>query len=164
MRPCLFVLGHASDGVQRRCGQVIRRMPSEVLRRPWSCSPRLAPRRFARADREHGLGKIAGLGAQAAAAAVSAGKPGRAVELLEQTRGLLLADVFETHSDLAELRATAPGLAEEFERVRDALDSAQDASTDLSLLPMSGSAASPGGDFSNMGGWETHRQETQQHW
>ncbi|WP_184540480.1 CHAT domain-containing protein, partial [Streptosporangium becharense] len=86
--------------------------------------PRLAPRRLRRADREHGLGEVAGLAADAAAAAIEVGRPERAVELLEQARGVLLGEAMAAHGDLTDLRVRAPELARRFTQLRDALDAA----------------------------------------
>ncbi|WP_335984021.1 CHAT domain-containing tetratricopeptide repeat protein [Streptomyces sp. CA2R106] len=81
--------------------------------------PRLAGRRLERADREHALGRVSGLAAQAVAVAVAAGRPQRGVELLERARGLLLAEgMLERSADLARLRERAPGLADEFVRLQ----------------------------------------------
>ena len=88
--------------------------------------PQVVPRALVRADREYSLGRLASLAAQAAAVAVTAGRPGRAVELLEQTRGVLVADTLDARSsDLTRLRGQQPGLAGEFDKLRariDALD------------------------------------------
>ena len=85
--------------------------------------PQVAPRTLARQDRSHRLGLLAGLAEAAAAAAVGAGQPGRAVELLEQTRGLLVADTLQARSsDLGRLRNANPELADEFEGLRNRLD------------------------------------------
>jgi tetratricopeptide (TPR) repeat protein len=92
--------------------------------------PQIAPWRLSRADREHGLGEIAGLAAEAASAAIEAGRSERGVELLEQARGVLLAQVMDIRGDLSDLRASAPSLAEEFERLRDELDAVDHAHTE----------------------------------
>ncbi|MFJ8588886.1 CHAT domain-containing protein [Streptomyces sp. NPDC093595] len=84
--------------------------------------PSLAPRRLLRDDQEFRLGRAAGLGAEAAACAHRCGDPGLAVRLLEQSRGVLLAQAFDADSDLTRLRAAAPGLADRFERLRQVLD------------------------------------------
>jgi CHAT domain-containing protein/tetratricopeptide (TPR) repeat protein len=83
--------------------------------------PRVAPRHLRRQDREYRLGEMAGLGAEAAACALSAGRPERAIELLELTRGVLLGESMSGHTDLARLRLRDPGLAREFELLRDRL-------------------------------------------
>ena len=57
--------------------------------------PQAAPRNLTRADRQYSLGRLASIAALAAAAAVAAGQPGRGVELLEQTRGILAADTLD---------------------------------------------------------------------
>jgi CHAT domain/Tetratricopeptide repeat len=81
--------------------------------------PQLTPRRLVRADREHRLGQLAALPGQAAAAAISADRPEYAVELLEQTRGLLLAETLGSRSEVSGLRKSEPELAAAFERLRD---------------------------------------------
>jgi len=81
--------------------------------------PQLAPAVLARADREHSLGRLMSFAGDAAAAAVAAGKPARAAELLEQTRGILVADQLDARgSDLATLRAAHPRLADEIDQAR----------------------------------------------
>ncbi len=54
--------------------------------------PMTASRGLRRLDREHALKAFTGAASQAAAAAVSAGQPVRAVELFEHARGFLLAE------------------------------------------------------------------------
>ncbi|MBE8475992.1 CHAT domain-containing tetratricopeptide repeat protein [Streptomyces justiciae] len=67
-----------------------------------------------RADRELGLRDSSWLPRTVAAAALSASRPERAVELLEQVRGILMAEALHARQDLSALRALAPDLAEEF--------------------------------------------------
>ncbi|WP_054812743.1 CHAT domain-containing tetratricopeptide repeat protein [Nocardia arizonensis] len=88
--------------------------------------PQISPRRLIRSDREYNLGEIAGLGGEAASAAIAAGRPELAVELLEQARGVLLAETMDSYRDLDELRACATDLADRFTGLRDALDAADD--------------------------------------
>ncbi|MGW6567799.1 CHAT domain-containing protein [Streptomyces sp. NPDC054975] len=83
--------------------------------------PRLAPRGLARADQEDRLAGGTGLASDAAAFALRTGDPLTALTLLEQGRGILLAQGVEARGDLSRLRAADPALAAEFERVRDAL-------------------------------------------
>ena len=81
--------------------------------------PQIAPRSLVRADREHSLGQLRSLAGEAAAAAAASGLPGRAVELLEQARGVLVADTLDARSsDLSRLRSRQPGLADEFGKLR----------------------------------------------
>ena len=81
--------------------------------------PQLTPRSLARADREHQLSESGPLAGVAAAAAIAAGRPERAVELLEQTRSVLAANTVDARSsDLNRLRETAPELAGAFEELR----------------------------------------------
>ncbi|MCM2387675.1 CHAT domain-containing protein [Streptomyces albipurpureus] len=88
--------------------------------------PQVAPRRLERMDRESGLGRIAGLGPEAAGAALAAGAPETAVELLEQARGVLIEERLGARSQTARLAAVDPGLAAEFERLRVLLDLADE--------------------------------------
>ncbi|MFG2174026.1 CHAT domain-containing protein [Streptomyces niveus] len=81
-------------------------------------------------DRGHMIGEAGSLAGVAAAAALNVGRPQRAVELLEQSRGVLTAESAEAGgadggSDLDELRSAAPDLAQAIDEVRnrrDALD------------------------------------------
>jgi tetratricopeptide (TPR) repeat protein len=84
--------------------------------------PRMIVRDVERADRERRLRAASGLAATVAAAAISTGRPERAVELLEQARGLVLASTLETRSDLTELRSLAPDLATPFDELRRAVN------------------------------------------
>ncbi|MGW4796301.1 CHAT domain-containing protein, partial [Nonomuraea sp. NPDC004297] len=93
--------------------------------------PRLAPRHRDRADREHGLGDMSGLAADAAAAAIAAGRPHHAVELLEQARGILFGELMSERGDLLRLHDHAPELAGRFERLRAELDAGRPYTLDL---------------------------------
>ncbi|MFE4382897.1 CHAT domain-containing protein [Streptomyces cyaneofuscatus] len=84
----------------------------------------LAPWRLSRADREFGLGELEGLGSEAAGAALSCGDSGRAVELLEQTRGVMLHQTLDLRGDIDTLRAASSDLADAFEELRTRRDAA----------------------------------------
>ncbi|MFD3659970.1 CHAT domain-containing protein [Streptomyces sp. NPDC058659] len=84
--------------------------------------PFAASGRLARSDQERGLSRVRGLAAEAAACAVNAGRPERAVSLLEQGRGVLLGRAMATRDGLGRLRGAHPGLAERFVSIRDRLD------------------------------------------
>jgi len=84
--------------------------------------PALAPRQVAGEDAEHVLARFPGLACDAAACAVAAGRPGRAVELLELGRGVLLGRLIEGRDDLAALRERDPELAARLGELRAALD------------------------------------------
>ncbi|WP_409235586.1 CHAT domain-containing protein [Streptomyces sp. PA5.6] len=86
----------------------------------------VAPRHLVRDDQEFLLSRTVGLGAAAAACAVRCGRPGLAVGLLEQARGVILSHAFDADSDLTRLRESAPDLAARFEELRQALDTATD--------------------------------------
>jgi tetratricopeptide (TPR) repeat protein len=79
----------------------------------------LAPGSLTRTDREHQISRIADLPGEAAAAALAAGRPDRAVELLERLRGLLTADVLDLRGqELARLRQDQPDLAGRLGKLR----------------------------------------------
>ena len=81
--------------------------------------PRAAARSLARHDREHLLGRLSAFPSRAAAVAVAAGRPERAVELLEQTRGILVADTVNARGgESARLHAEAPALAAAFDELQ----------------------------------------------
>jgi tetratricopeptide (TPR) repeat protein len=79
--------------------------------------PRLTPDWLTYAGRLSDVRRTEGLPAAAAAAAVELGRPERAVELLELSRGLLQARTLEAR-DLRELRHRSPELHAEFTRLR----------------------------------------------
>ncbi|MEU3428786.1 CHAT domain-containing protein [Streptomyces gardneri] len=74
-------------------------------------------RGLGRADRERLIAEFPSLAANAATCAVRDGKPERAVELLEQGRGILIAQALETRTDHWQLRALAGELADRLEQV-----------------------------------------------
>jgi hypothetical protein len=83
--------------------------------------PLVAPRSLDRTDQEYSLRDFTTLGADAAAAALelagSTGSTARAVELLDQSRGILLTHQLESRSDLSRLRSHDPDLAARFEHL-----------------------------------------------
>ena len=83
--------------------------------------PARAARQLDHADAEHALTDFPGLASDAAACALAAGDPGRAVELLERGRGILLDQALHARTDLDELRAVEPESAARFGELRDAL-------------------------------------------
>jgi tetratricopeptide (TPR) repeat protein len=95
-----------------------------------SVLPQLAPRKLASPDRRRQLGRVAGLAADAASIAVTAGQPERAIELLEQARGILLGEAMGARGDIADLRALDGDLAAEFDRLRAEINAADLASPD----------------------------------
>ncbi len=95
----------------------------EAMERAVALLPRLTPAALARGDRLRQLGRLAGIAGEAAAAAVRAGRPERAAQLLEQTRGILIADSLHARSsELTRLRESAPDLANEFDAMRGRLE------------------------------------------
>lgn len=77
--------------------------------------PFTAPVHLRRSDREFRLGGHSGIAEQAAACALSAGRPEQAVVLLEQARGIVLADLMGRRSILPSLQRSAPELADRLE-------------------------------------------------
>ncbi|MEV6305204.1 CHAT domain-containing protein [Actinoplanes sp. NPDC051861] len=91
--------------------------------------PLLAWRGLDRSVQEKRLTETAGLAGDAAAWALAAGQPERAVELLEQGRQVLWSQAVQTRSDLSLLSVVAPELAAELDQVRRELDGAEAAPT-----------------------------------
>lgn len=81
----------------------------------------VAPRHARRADREFRLADLRGVHTDAAAAALATGDPIRAVELLEQARGVLLVDELDARAGSLALRDRAPHLAAEWDAVLEEL-------------------------------------------
>jgi tetratricopeptide (TPR) repeat protein len=75
-----------------------------------------------RRSREQLLSDWGGLAADAAACAIEAGQLDRAVELLEQGRGVMWSQMLETRTDLTALHETHPGLATSLAQARAQLD------------------------------------------
>lgn len=76
--------------------------------------PRLAARGLRRSDATRWVAEYVRLASDAAAAALAAELPDRAVEVLEMGRGVLLAQALDSRTDLTELRERAPDLADRF--------------------------------------------------
>ena len=86
--------------------------------------PLMAPRHFHRSSQQRMLSRFPTLASDAAAVALRQGRASRAVELLEQGRGVVLSYALETRGDVTELRERYPGLADRFDRTRLELDAA----------------------------------------
>lgn len=84
--------------------------------------PLVADRGLARGDQEGQLRDWPYLAAAAAAAAVRAGSPELAVELLERGRSVLWNQLLDTSSDLSRLEAAHPEMADEFRQLRGQLN------------------------------------------
>ena len=120
--------------------------------------PQFVPRALNRADRENRVGQLSSIASLAASAAVEADRPGRAIELLEQTRGILVADTLDARSgDLTNLRTRQPALADEFERLRDLLETLDH--QDPGIISTDGDTY---GSDDNLGAWwsqvQRHRE------
>ncbi len=79
----------------------------------------LAPLSMSWQDRRDRLRHLAGFAADAARAALAADDAERAVELLEQSRGILLADARDLDADLARLDELMPEACAEYRRLRE---------------------------------------------
>jgi hypothetical protein len=86
--------------------------------------PQLGLRDVDRADRERRVSAAHRLPATAAAVAIAAGRPEHAVELLEQTRGVVFAGTLDTREDTDELRRAAPDLLPRFQQIREEINAA----------------------------------------
>jgi hypothetical protein len=90
--------------------------------------PEVTPRQLSRSDQQYAIGGLAGLAGDAAGLALADlgtskdERAGRALQLLEAGRAVLLSQALDTRSDLTELRQKHPGLAARFEQLRDQLD------------------------------------------
>lgn len=76
--------------------------------------PQVAPAHLGRLHRTDQLADFAGMAANATAVTLYAGDPERAVELMEQGRGVLLGQAIDLHTGLAELRRSDPASADRF--------------------------------------------------
>ena len=86
--------------------------------------PAVSPRSLENTDKQHMLGEFAGLASMAAAITLKAGKePHHALELLELGRGVIAGLLLEMRTDISDLKQKHREIAEEFESLRDELDS-----------------------------------------
>ena len=83
---------------------------------------RLAPRELSLEDRQQELSRHASVACDAAACALWLGSAARALELLEQGRGLLLSQAMDTRGEIGELYRVDPELARSFDELRYSLD------------------------------------------
>jgi CHAT domain/Tetratricopeptide repeat len=83
---------------------------------------RLAWSGLDRGDRLRILADYPTLGSDAFAASLRAAEPGTAIQLLEQARGVLLAEVIEARTDRSALVEAAPELADRMDAIRAELD------------------------------------------
>jgi tetratricopeptide (TPR) repeat protein len=88
-----------------------------------------------RAERERRLQGWTVLAADAAACAISADQPERAIELLEQGRSVLWGQRDALRADLASLALAHPSLARRLEDLRKELEAGGDRTTDLFVEP-----------------------------
>jgi tetratricopeptide (TPR) repeat protein len=85
--------------------------------------PQIAPLSLARTDQEFQLSQVAGFGPRAAACCLELGRAERALELLEQGRGILLAQALDTRESIT-LGRQYPEIASRFIALRNDLDGA----------------------------------------
>jgi hypothetical protein len=97
---------------------------SEILQGAVQLLPLVSPRLLNNNDKQHILGEFAGLASMAAAISLMAGKDEHcALELLELGRCVIAGLLLEMRTDISLLKEQHPGLAAEFESLRDQLDS-----------------------------------------
>lgn len=118
--PSLLPVQHLLGRIAAELGDWAR--ATEALSTAVHLLPMLAPRNLRRRDAEHQLTEIQDVHLDAAAAALNAQDPQRALVLLEQGRGVLLSYALDARTELTDLRGAHPGLADEFEDVVEALD------------------------------------------
>ena len=106
---------------------------------------RVASRDLTRADQEFWLSGFAGIGLEAAAYCLEAGRPEPAVELWEQGRGVLLGQALDLRTDVTRLAEQQPQLAADFTHLRDELDVARQTGMAGTVPPGGARAEPPGG-------------------
>lgn len=84
--------------------------------------PSVAARETPHTDQEHSLGGRVGLVGEAIGAHCALGDPRGALQVAEQSRGVLLGAQLDSRTDLTDLGATHPELARRFAVVRDRLN------------------------------------------
>lgn len=95
----------------------------EIILLVISLVPTLISRSYKNSDKQHVLSWAVGIASDAAATALNAAKgPYAAINLLEQSRGLLANSLEEMRADILDLREKHPSLAEEFIRLQGELN------------------------------------------
>jgi tetratricopeptide (TPR) repeat protein len=101
-----------------------------LMERAVGLLPEVAPRQLERRDQQHSLGGLSGLAGDAAALVLAASadssreRAALALQLVEAGRAVLYSQALEVRSDLTDLAAEHPALAERFARLREMLDPA----------------------------------------
>ncbi|KAH6854937.1 CHAT domain-containing protein [Chaetomium sp. MPI-CAGE-AT-0009] len=91
-------------------------------------------RLLSRDDQQRLTAAFSDIAVETCSLSIQAGEgPSRALELLELGRGLILGLLIEDRSDVSGLAATRPGLAADFERLRDAISQPVDTNLDVAL-------------------------------
>ncbi|MFF7247641.1 CHAT domain-containing protein [Embleya sp. NPDC008237] len=108
--------------------------------------PRLAARGLVRADATRWMTEYSRLASDAAACALTTGRPEEAVELLEVGRGVLLGQALESRTDLTELRERDSELADRFAYLCTRLDGETfaDRAAGPAFAPSAGAEAAEG--------------------
>ncbi|KAF2804948.1 uncharacterized protein BDZ99DRAFT_511473 [Mytilinidion resinicola] len=105
--------------------------------------PKLISRSLPNSDKQHLLSDIAGFACDATAIALQAGKsPLVALNLLEQGRGVLAASLEEMRTEILDLEASHPDLADKFVQLRDELQPS--ISQELSVADLNPGTSSQG--------------------
>lgn len=135
----------APTHIRLRCARFAAMAASELgahrdSLRAYQLSIDLLPRRawhgLARTDRERFLVETTGLAGRACEAALLAGRPERAVELLDAGRGLLWSQILDLRTDLTRLREAMPDMAERLDAIRRRLDTPSTMQADVMSLPV----------------------------
>ncbi|KAI4906680.1 hypothetical protein J4E90_010368 [Alternaria incomplexa] len=85
---------------------------------------RVSPRSLQQKDQQDAISKFSGMTTVAASVALQAGATAeKALEILEEGRGIILGLLFDVRSDISALRSQHPDLATRFEHLRSSLES-----------------------------------------
>ncbi|MFE7901043.1 CHAT domain-containing protein [Streptomyces sp. NPDC057424] len=121
LRAARSLIGHLSDSDPEQAADIAE---AAVL-----LLPEVAPRQLERGDRQRAVSEFEGLTGAAGGLVLASGqgtdqeRSVRTLRLLETGRSVLLSQGLETRSDLSELRAEHPLLAERYVELRELLDS-----------------------------------------
>jgi hypothetical protein len=100
---------------------------SDFLQGAVKLLPIVSPRLLGNNDKQRILGQFAGLASETAAISLEAGKDEHyALKLLELGRCVIASLLLETRTDISDLKEQHPGLAADFESLRNELDSPSD--------------------------------------
>lgn len=95
----------------------------DILKTAVRLLPTISLRALKRSDAQHNISQLANITSRAVSLCIADGEdPYQSLQLLELGRGILATLQFEVRSDISDLEAFCPDLAQQFQKLRDQID------------------------------------------